>query len=77
VAEVCDDKGLVVGSLALYPDAVAARAIWVEVRRRVDAHVYLIALVSYQPETLGILLVDVVNEAICECVSYRGVYPCC
>lgn len=63
-----------VASLALDPDAVTSASVGVEVCPSVNTHVYLVALVPYQPDALGILLVDVVDIAIWECVRYEEVF---
>jgi hypothetical protein len=75
VCKVGDNQCLIVASLALYPHAVSAATVGVEMGRGVDAHVHLVALVPDQPLLLGLLLVDIIDVAICT-VCQRGYNIC-
>lgn len=71
MCEICDNQGLVIRALALYSDGTSADPSRVEEGGGVDTHVYLIVLRLDQPALLGLLLVDIVYEAICMHVRHE------
>ena len=66
MGKVCDDQGLVVGSLTLDSHTISTGAVGVQKRGSVDAHADSAPFIADQAKLLRLLLVDVVDEAICQ-----------
>jgi hypothetical protein len=69
VCEVANNQSTVVSVLALEPDTISANSVGVKKTCGINAHVYLIVLVSDEALLFGLSLVNVVDVSIWESQS--------
>jgi hypothetical protein len=65
MCKICNDEAVSVGSLALEANTVPAYAVGVQNGSGIHTHVDLVVLHLDQALLLGLLLIHIIDEAIC------------